>query len=1743
MNRLRHLLHRLTSGGARARLATALAVAVALPAVAAVNTWEARGPSQVLNRLIVDPGATGRLFAASVDGLYRSEDGGQTWERRPQYLLGHNVLSLALDGTTGGRLHAGTNLGLYSSDDGGASWTQAESVGSGILSLATGPTGSGAVYAGTFGRGVYISHDSGTTWAQSGLRESGIIFDLATSALDAGAVYAGTSDGLFASTDGGGTWARRGDDLAGRSVRAVYLSPAPEEADLLVVGTYGAGVLRSADAGQTWVSVSTGLNPQQVRDLAVVDSTLAGTMYAATSTGGFYRTKDGGQQWLPINAGLTSLTSRSVLIHPTDKDLLLGTGPGEGMWQMRFAPEPQIRVTPTAIPFGPVPMATAAARSLTVGNVGTADLVITGMSLGAATGYSVDFDGPAVLAQGESLTVEVTLSPPVRDVPLNDLLSVTSSDPDEPTTRVALSGIGTRATLTVIPGSVAFGAVRIPPGYADTTLILRNTGSARLTLLGATVDNSCFQIRGFVAQVLQPGQSTSLRLSFTPVLPRSETATLRLISDSTPDTLALRLSGTGTAPDIRVSETYLDFGRVDLGGGHSLPLAITNSGSAWLTISEVSAATGQFSVDRQLGDRDTVLVVTEPDTLRIVAGGDTTLAFTGADTTRVMIGREATRIIANGDTTVIHTEGDTTLVVVGREVRSIVSLPDTTMVAPGQTIGVTVAFHPTISGPRVDTLAIVSDAPLGFGFTQVVLRGEGNALSLEPLPGIYIGEYPVDLAIADLDGVNGLDLVLADSASGQIHVLLNEGGGTYPPSRRQSYPGLASSYGPWVEPVAVTLTPIFGTTAADLVVGDRVARSVSVVRNSGTGSFDGERQDVFIGHQLTDLDAADLDADGDRDIVVANGPGSDSVTLLFNDGAGGFEARAVVTVQDGPVAIVAGHLNPDGHSDLVVVNRGSNSVSILLNDRHGGFPQVTHLATGAEPVAVAMADYDGDGDQDIAVANAATRNVSLFANNGEGHFTPGPTLGTGLRPHDVALGLVSADIYSDVVAAGSSSHLAFLESQDGVHFERQDLTADFAPRRVRIADVDGNRVSDIITVGAVTGRLQIYRNRLAERQMRPQAPVRVAAQDVTRDLGGRILVTWQDGDYGTQPPEDQVIRTTLYTVARSASAAFSSPDTLGSVPGGIFEFVDKTATPYKTFYYQVTARRDSLVSAPSTAAMAVSLPAPLMDLRVANGPRVSVGDTMVVQAYVTPAQSNLAGVSLFMSFNPTDLTLVADSSSAAAPPFRVALPGFSTVANAVHDTSALGRLNLTLISPPGSPALAAGVEPVLVGEVWFRAERDAVTLLTLDDEPQRNRSTAVVESGTGQWLLPVLGDAIQVTVRDYQVTGQLRLENRDPALSANRATVLFIGQGGDTLESPLNDEDRLRPGIQSTLDDSGRFQLAQIPRGTYRIFAKAPTHLQGLLVVDTMSIDTTGQSLSFKWLPPVGAAFSASADSTVLPAGDANDDNRVNLADFGLLVRHFGANASSSTWDQARAADFDGRNGVGFDDFWLLADNFGRIGMEVVAAARPVPAPVVVLADPGTGQLSLADDVRLMGFCVVTPAVDFDVDLSQTRWPADGLVVHRWTLNGQTHIAAAVGDPALAVPGDEILMRLAPFSTLASLPRLELLDDRGRVRAVRYATVRPLAAALGANYPNPFNPATTIPFTVPTGAAEAVRLEIYDLLGQRVRIVVDESLGPGHHRVVWDGLDARGAPVASGPYFYRLEVGAFAQTRRLLLLR
>ena len=88
---------------------------------------------------------------------------------------------------------------------------------------------------------------------------------------------------------------------------------------------------------------------------------------------------------------------------------------------------------------------------------------------------------------------------------------------------------------------------------------------------------------------------------------------------------------------------------------------------------------------------------------------------------------------------------------------------------------------------------------------------------------------------------------------------------------------------------------------------------------------------------------------------------------------------------------------------------------------------------------------------------------------------------------------------------------------------------------------------------------------------------------------------------------------------------------------------------------------------------------------------------------------------------------------------------------------------------------------------------------------------------------------------------------------------------------------------------------------------------------------------------------------------------------------------------------------------------------------------------------------------------------------------------------------------------------------------------------------LNNNYPNPFNPTTTISFSLKeTGY---VTIDIYNIRGQLVKTLVNGEFDDAHHEVVWDGKDNSGKNTGSGVYFYKMKAGKFAQTKKMILMK
>ncbi|MBN2289245.1 MAG: T9SS type A sorting domain-containing protein [Candidatus Glassbacteria bacterium] len=148
---------------------------------------------------------------------------------------------------------------------------------------------------------------------------------------------------------------------------------------------------------------------------------------------------------------------------------------------------------------------------------------------------------------------------------------------------------------------------------------------------------------------------------------------------------------------------------------------------------------------------------------------------------------------------------------------------------------------------------------------------------------------------------------------------------------------------------------------------------------------------------------------------------------------------------------------------------------------------------------------------------------------------------------------------------------------------------------------------------------------------------------------------------------------------------------------------------------------------------------------------------------------------------------------------------------------------------------------------------------------------------------------------------------------------------------------------------------------------------------------------------------------------------------------------------------------------------------------------------------------------------------------------------------------AVSAPGREAAVRRLSAGEVEYLEKVfSRLDLTVEQQAALRLSLQELAEGLPArpgeltlrqNTPNPFNPVTSISFSVPEGGPLRVRLAIYDLRGRRLRTLVDETKKPGGYTFFWDGTDRQGADLPNGIYLYRLEAGGRVLTRKMVLLK
>jgi len=226
------------------------------------------------------------------------------------------------------------------------------------------------------------------------------------------------------------------------------------------------------------------------------------------------------------------------------------------------------------------------------------------------------------------------------------------------------------------------------------------------------------------------------------------------------------------------------------------------------------------------------------------------------------------------------------------------------------------------------------------------------------------------------------------------------------------------------------------------------------------------------------LAVGDFNRDGYPDLAVAN-TNNNSISIYFNNTAGGFLTPQSYAAGTGPSKIAAADINNDGAVDLIVVNTAANSVGVFKNNGTGMLAPMVSYAVGAAPKALSVADINNDGYLDISVANSNDNTLTILKNDGTGGFSLAQIITVGSGPSAVVLKDIDNDGAVDgIVANKNSNSITLLKNIAGI------LTVDTsyvvsgttAPVDLAVFDFDKDGTADIAIANSGSYNIAILLN-------------------------------------------------------------------------------------------------------------------------------------------------------------------------------------------------------------------------------------------------------------------------------------------------------------------------------------------------------------------------------------------------------------------------------------------------------------------------------------------------------------------------------------------------------------------------------------------------------------------------------------------------------------------------------------------
>jgi hypothetical protein len=297
-----------------------------------------------------------------------------------------------------------------------------------------------------------------------------------------------------------------------------------------------------------------------------------------------------------------------------------------------------------------------------------------------------------------------------------------------------------------------------------------------------------------------------------------------------------------------------------------------------------------------------------------------------------------------------------------------------------------------------------------------------------------------------------------------------------------------------------------------------MAMTIQMPGADATIAFD-PAVNVAAGSSPSSAIAADVNIDGNPDLIVTNG-GTTQASILLGTGGTSFAAPTAVTTGQNPRSAVAGDFNADGKVDFATADTDANALSILLGDGLGGFTAGVSPAAGTAPVSVASADINNDGLLDLAVANRDSNDVILYIGDGLGGFTAGSPIATSAAPLHAVLRDVSSDGKRDlfVVCNGAGTVESALGDGLGGFAAFVPLTVGTAPTAMSLGDVNGDGKLDLACANSGSSNVSLLIGdglgafAAATSHSAGTFPTAVRIVDANADVRADILVANRDSN-------------------------------------------------------------------------------------------------------------------------------------------------------------------------------------------------------------------------------------------------------------------------------------------------------------------------------------------------------------------------------------------------------------------------------------------------------------------------------------------------------------------------------------------------------------------------------------------------------------------------------------------------------